>query len=94
MPLLFDCAKTSEVELLSEIVPRYTLGASVEKIKSLSLDDGTFKVFINATSKQKNISPGLRSFLNYLFSGLPSSELTDKIEQKNEQRLISIIIEV
>lgn len=74
--------------------PIYTFENFCRENKTLSLDDGTFKVFINATSKQKNISPGLRSFLNYLFSGLPSSELTDKIEQKNEQRLISIIIEV
>jgi predicted transposase/invertase (TIGR01784 family) len=63
-------------------LPIYTFSNVCSENKALALDDGTFKVFINATSRQTNISQDLRNFLDYLLSGLPCSELTDRIENK------------
>ncbi len=63
-------------------LPIYTFSNVCSENNALALDDGTFKVFINATSRQTNISQDFRNFLDYLLSGLPCSELTDRIENK------------
>ncbi len=44
--------------------------------------DEFFKIFINATSKERNIPSELRSFLDYLLGELPNSTLTDRIQME------------
>ena len=65
--------------------PIYTFEYFCREDKSIPMRDEAIKVFVNATSKQTNMSSELRSFLDYLVSGLPCSELTGRIESKVER---------
>ncbi len=52
----------------------YFFENSCRGVKNLSLDDGTYKVFVNAESKSDNISPELRSFLRFIAGDEPPAE--------------------
>jgi predicted transposase/invertase (TIGR01784 family) len=69
-------------DLFGRDFPIYTFEHFCREDKTLALADGTFRVFINAASTQKNMPPELRGFLDYLLSGLPCSDLTGRIEQR------------
>ena len=52
---------------------------------SIELGDGTSKVFINALSKENEMSDEMRAFLDYLCGHAPSSDLTRDIEARIAQ---------
>ncbi len=70
-------------------LPVYIFEGYCRQDKSIEYGDGTHKVIINATSKQEDMPPDLRSFLDYIISGLPCSELTDRIESKLDRARIN-----
>ena len=52
---------------------------------SIELGDGTSKVFINALSKDSEMSDEMRAFLDYLCGQEPTSDLTRDIEARIAQ---------
>lgn len=57
-------------------LPRYEFRNLCIENTGIELNDGTSKVFINAKSQSKDISPELRALLDYLCGMEPVSELT------------------
>ena len=59
---------------------QYTFRERCDEELSLLLNDGTQKVFYNCTYKGDDISDDLRRFYDYVATGEPKSELTERIE--------------
>ena len=59
---------------------QYTFRERCDEELSLLLNDGTQKVFYNCTYKGDDISDNLRRFYDYVATGEPKSELTERIE--------------
>lgn len=51
------------------------------QVKSLSLGDGTTKIFLNADSQLDDVSRELRAFLDYIAGKKPDDAFAEKLEE-------------
>ena len=61
---------------------RYTFENQCNEVEGLKLNDGSYKVFINANGKNGDISPELKELLDYFMTGIGSdNELVREIDE-------------
>ena len=69
-------------DLFGKGLPIYTFENICLEDTELKLNDGAYKIFVNATSERKDVAPELQSFLDYLLGELPTSPFTDRIQME------------
>lgn len=60
----------------------YTFRNACMEDSNLSLNDGTTKIFLNATGKIGNLDSDIESFLRYVNSGNVRGEFTNRIDER------------
>ena len=65
--------------------PIYTFENKCDEQPDLTLGDGTKKIFVNANGIRDILNQDMNAFLDYMCGKEPSSELTNKIEERIAQ---------
>ncbi len=66
-------------------LPKYTFQNKCDEDGSISLYDGTFKIFCNCMASTENLPKSLQDLYNYISKGKANSPLTRKIEAAVEE---------
>ena len=66
-------------------LPKYTFQNKCDEDGSISLYDGTFKIFCNCMASTENLPESLQDLYNYISKGKANSPLTRKIEAAVEE---------
>ncbi|MBR6198932.1 MAG: Rpn family recombination-promoting nuclease/putative transposase [Spirochaetales bacterium] len=74
--ILFICTD----DLFNKDLPVYTFPRICEEDKDLKLDDGTHILFFNAAAYLKEKDEKIRDILEYINTGKPQSEFTEKMQ--------------
>ena len=84
--VIFICMK----DVFQENLPVYTFENLCLEKKELSLQDGTQKIFLNASAVDgeygEKMSPKLRTFLRYLETKQPSDDFTKRLEAQERRQ--------
>ena len=59
----------------------YTFENICKEDKSVSLKDGTTKIFLNAKGTMDDVSPGLKAFLDYVAGKKPADPFVEELEE-------------
>ena len=83
--VIFICMK----DVFKENLPVYTFENRCLENQELSLQDGTQKIFLNAAAADgeygEQMSPKLRTFLQYLITKHPGDDFTERLEERVRQ---------
>ena len=83
--VIFICMK----DVFKENLPVYTFENRCLENRELSLQDGTQKIFLNAAAADgeygEQMSPKLRTFLQYLRTKHPGDDFTERLEERVRQ---------
>ena len=83
--VIFICMK----DVFKENLPVYTFENRCLENQELSLQDGTQKIFLNAAAADgeygEQMSPKLRTFLQYLRTKHPGDDFTERLEERVRQ---------
>jgi len=61
-------------------LPKYTTRTRFDELPNEVIDDGAISVYLNCTSKSKDISPELQDFFMYVYENSPAEGLTKSLE--------------
>ena len=62
-------------------LPIYTFVNRCREDSKLELNDGTMKVFVNASYVGTDINPQLKSLLDYIAGSVPTDEYTERLDE-------------
>ena len=68
-------------DLFGRGLPIYTFVNRCREDSKLELNDGTMKVFVNASYVGTDINPQLKSLLDYIAGSVPTDEYTERLDE-------------
>ncbi len=68
-------------DLFGRGLPIYTFVNRCREDSELELNDGTMKVFVNASYVGTDINPQLKSLLDYIAGSVPTDEYTERLDE-------------